>query len=385
MKAKLEKIYREIFGGHGRLSFASVPGRVELLGEHTDLIHGKCIALPISRRTYVVGSLTSDPYIRVYSLNLHEVVESYLYELVPQLFKGPKAYLMAPFYVLKKSGYRFGVNMVVWGDIPVKMGLGSSASLLVAVTTVMGRLLDANLSPMDIVKLAQEGERDFVKGQCHQMDHHFVTLANKGCFGVADCLNRSIEWEELHPDLSIIIALSGRREEVGIDDFAQRQKAMLSGISLLKDYCPDMVTFRDIKRDLLNEVRVLLAQDEYSMLEFAMAEYARIDPLKKALKNGELDVIKQILQASYVDMKEAYKLEFRQVQVLINKAINAPMKVAFRPINTGFSGGTVNFVKKGDEDAFISYIIGSGDCVLGDELQLLKVELDKGVVSYDIA
>ena len=377
-------MFQELFGRHERIVFASAPGRTNLIGEHTDYNEGLCMPFAISLRTHVVAALNDEPYIRVYSQNLHEMFDAYLYELVPGLYDGAKAYLMGPLFALREEGFRFGMDMVVYGDIPFGMGLGSSASLEVAVAAAAVELLGAELTTTELIRLAQKAETDFVGVPCGLMDQTSVTMGRAGKVMMLDCRTHDFGYLPFPKDLDVVIAISGVHHSLSDGAYATRVEQCRSALKKVKKVIPGVNSIRDIELQTLPSLQNLLESVEFARLSYVVEEIERVRQARKALLKGEIHTLGRIMEAGQTGLRDKYEVSVAEIDALIEAASQAPGYVGARLTGAGFGGSTINLVRKGQVDEFVQAITRVYTSKTSLSLRAFRVEPSDGVICHEV-
>ncbi len=384
MKAKLLKLFWELFGEHDKIVIASAPGRTNLIGEHTDYNDGLCMPFAISRRTYVVAGLSDDPFIRAYSLNLHELFESHLYELVPGLYDGPKGYLMGPLYALRQAGYRFGMDLVVYGEIPFGTGLGSSAALEVAVAAAAVELLGVDMRATDLIDLARYAETQFVGVPCGLMDQTTVTMARTNKVMLLDCRTHDYEYLAFPQDLQVVIALSGVRHSLADGAYASRVRQCKSALAKAKTVIPGLEAIRDISIDRLPDLKTAMSAQEFLRLTYVVEEIDRVRRARDALQRHDIRALGRIMEEGQAGLRDKYQVSVEEIDALIDSAASAPGYVGARLTGAGFGGATINLVATGTAQAFIEALGRGYMNRTGLQLKAFVVEPSQGVYSHEL-
>lgn len=384
MKTELLKLFRELFGEREHVVISSAPGRTNLIGEHTDYNEGLCMPFAISRRTFVIAALSDEPYIRVYSQNLHELFEAYLYELVPGLYDGPKAYLMGPIFALREAGFRFGMDMAVYGEIPFGMGLGSSAALEVAVAAAAVELLHADIRAVELVTLARRAETLFVGVPCGLMDQTTVTMARSGQVMMLDCRTRDFIHLPFPKAMEVVIALSGVRHSLADGAYAGRVRQCKSAMSKALQTMPDIRAIRDICINDLPALAGKMSDPEFLRISYVVEEIERVRQAKKALLHGDSALLGRIMEEGQAGLREKYQVSVDEIDALIDAATQSPGYVGARLTGAGFGGATINLVKRGQTMEFIQALTTGYAKRTNRELQAFVVEPSQGVYCHEL-
>lgn len=327
---------------------AFAPGRVNLIGEHTDYNEGFVLPVAINRLIYMAAGPREDSGLKIYSLNYNEIFKTELDELIYSKNCKWANYIQAVAGVLleKKINLR-GANLAFGGDIPPGSGLSSSAALEVASIIAFKSL---NKFKMDRIRLAlacQKAENEFVGVNCGIMDQYISLLGKKNHALFLD--SRTLKYKQipLHlKDYVIMIADSRCHRKLKNSDYNVRRIESEEAFEIFKKYKPRIKSIRDIKiKDLLkykNKLSIVHAK----RIKHVVTENTRVIESVKALENGRLEKFGQLMNESHVSLRDNYEVSSPELDSLVDTAWKIKGVLGSRLTGAGFGGSTVSLVHK---------------------------------------
>ncbi len=341
MKQKLYDKFAELFGATDDAHFYFAPGRVNLIGEHTDYNGGHVFPCALTLGTYGVARKREDRLMHFYSCNLDEigVVETSLDDLTNKDCYDWANYPLGVVWTFSEKGYKLdtGFDMVIWGNIPNGAGLSSSASLEVLTGVILTDLYGiTDLSPIDLALFGQYSENNFNGCNCGIMDQFTVAV------GKTDALS------DLQKELSI---------------------------SSLGELTPE--EFEEAKHLIRDEVRVKRAKH-------AVYENQRTIAAVKALKEGDITKFGELMNQSHVSLRDDYEVSCKEIDLLVDLSWNTPGVIGSRITGGGFGGCTVSIVKNEAVDNFIKNVGEAYKEKFGYEAEFYVVDIGVGASRLDV-
>jgi len=339
--------FRARFGPEPRLF--SAPGRVNLIGEHTDYNDGYVLPIAVDSRTHVAAAPRDDRRFRVYSAEMGELLEFDL--------DAPRAsrrgdwgdYVEGTARSLEKRGMAiFGADLWLESTIPPGAGLSSSAALEVAVGYALLRLRDA--AEPDRRKLAlaaQAAEHEYVGTLCGIMDQLVVALAERDHALLIDC--RSLEVRPIAVrlgELRIVVFDTTVRHELASSEYNQRRAECLEGVRTLSRLDPSIRSLRDVSEELLNEGEPLLEHATFRRCRHVIREMARTLKAASALENRDFVAFGALMSASHDSLRDDYDVSCRELDVVVETALAAPGVYGARMTGGGFGGSAIVLVEE---------------------------------------
>jgi galactokinase len=323
------------------------PGRVNLIGEHTDYNQGFVLPAAIDKAVYFALAPRADRACHIIALDIpdeHQFV-------IDDLQKTPKGwphYLMGVVDQLLKSGYELrGFNCVFSSTIPIGAGLSSSAALEAGLAFALNRLFELHADNLTLVKLAQLAENEFVGVQCGIMDQ-FINI-----FGVdqkvlqIDC--RSLEYKYYpfqFPDTSIVLFNTGVSHSLASSEYNKRRKECGTGIDIMKQRYPNISFLRDVSIPMLEECRNNLEPIIYRRCKYVVEENARLLNACTELEKGNLKTFGSLMNQTHDGLSHNYEVSCRELDFLVDAVKNIPQVYGARMMGGGFGGCTINLIER---------------------------------------
>lgn len=347
--------FREIWASGSRVFRA--PGRVNLIGEHTDYNDGFVMPAVIAFHTWAAAAQRSDRSIEVYSEYYREKVQLSLNDLAG----GPKGhwsdFVRGVAAVLTRTGNTLsGANMVLAGNIPLGAGLSSSASLEVAIALALTTLSGITLPLLELAKLCQQAEHGYVGTKCGIMDQFSAALGVAGQAMMLDC--RSLEYESLTvPEhLSVVICNSMVRHQLASGEYNRRRSDCETGVSLLRGNLPEVTALRDVSFEDLERNKHNLPDAIFRRCRHVILENQRVLAAAKALNAEDAERFGQLMYRSHASLRDDYEVSCQELDLLVDLATFGPGIYGARMTGGGFGGCTVNLVQADHAAPFAAYI-----------------------------
>ncbi|MDQ2829746.1 MAG: galactokinase [Chloroflexota bacterium] len=347
--------YREFQGsGDEGLMLARAPGRVNLIGEHTDYNEGFVLPVAVDREVRVLGARRPDRRVDMYAANFERRASFDLDALA--LRKGDDAWLNLPQGVadaLQRAGHRLtGANLVMWGNVPPAAGMSSSAAVEIACLFALTRLAGLELDPRDDARLARHAENDFVGVQTGIMDQFASRLGKSGHALLLDC--RSLAYAPIPMDLpGIVLGVvhSGVPRGLAGSKYNERREECAEGVRLLQQVLPDIRALRDVQPAEFALVEERLPAVIRKRCRHVIMEDARVGEAAEALRAGDVARLGALFARSQASMRADYAITVPEIDTLVEVAL-AHGSMASRMTGGGFGGCTVNLVPEERWDAF---------------------------------
>ncbi|HKF25734.1 MAG TPA: galactokinase [Candidatus Acidoferrum sp.] len=329
------------------------PGRVNLIGEHTDYNEGFVFPAAINLYTWTAVSPRNDRKLRVYSENLDESSEIDLAQSAPEPRDHWSDYVYGVAVMLQQSGVTVpGADMAVYSDVPSGAGLSSSAALEVSVASALLAAANRTLPLAEIARLCQRAENEFVGARVGIMDQF------ASCFGSAqhaillDCRSLVYRLLRLPDNLSMVICNTMVKHGHSSGEYNDRRAQCEEGVRLLKRHFPSIKALRDVTLDELELDRSELPDLIYRRCRHVVTENARVLRTAEALQKGDLRSVGISMAESHVSMKDDYEISCRELDIMVDLARGRSGVVGSRMTGGGFGGCTINLVETASVEQF---------------------------------
>ena len=383
LKAK----FKEIFNTESENSFFS-PGRVNLIGEHTDYNGGHVFPCALTIGTYAIVSKRNDKKCFVNSLNFKELgtIEFDLDNLVNDKAHDWANYPKGVIKTFENHGFKaeHGFNILFFGNIPNGSGLSSSASLEVLMGCILNETFSFNINMVDMVKMCQEAENKFIGVNCGIMDQFAVGMGKKDCAILLDCNTLKYSYSRLNMNgFKIVIGNTNKKRGLADSKYNERRdecETALKEIQAVKNITSlgelTEEEFEEVKSQIADPVRVKRAKH-------AVYENQRTLKAVKALENNDLKLFGKLMNASHVSLRDDYEVTGIELDTLVSLAWECEGVIGSRMTGAGFGGCTVSIVKDEYVDKFISTITPKYAEKIGYEPSFYIVEISDGTRKLD--
>lgn len=341
-----------------RAIIAKAPGRVNLIGEHTDYNEGFVFPMAINFTVNVMGALREDNKVHAYSLDLNDEV---IFELDNNK-NDPKHpwsnYLRGVIWALREKGHQLnGMNILVTGNIPQGAGLSSSAAFEVSTAMLLAELFSLDIPPLEMIRLCQRVENVFVGLNCGIMDQFISRLGRAGQALLLDCRDLSYSYYPLATDsVKVVVANTGVKHTLVASEYNQRRKECEDGVNALKLHDPNIRSLRDVSVAFLEKYAHELDPVVARRCRHVVEENQRALDAAQALTKGDMAGFGQLMYASHNSLRDLYAVSCHELDILVDLARTLPGVLGARMTGGGFGGCTVNLVVRDQVNAFVDNI-----------------------------
>ena len=383
MKEKLIQQFQELYKGEGEIRSYFAPGRVNLIGEHTDYNGGHVFPCALTLGTYGIVRSRSDRKLRFYSANFERlgVIETSLDELVPD----PKAnwtnYPKGVMWAFEKRGYKLthGLDILIYGNIPNGSGLSSSASLEVLTGVILKDTYGFDVSMVDIALIGQDSENNFNGCNCGIMDQFSSAMGKKDHAIFLDTNTLHYEYAPVVlEDAKIVITNSKVKHSLVDSAYNDRRNECETALKELKAAVKieslgelteeEYEAHKDVIKDAVRQKRA----------KHAVYENQRTIRAVEALKNQDVELFGKLMNASHESLRYDYEVSCKEIDILVDLAQAMPGVLGSRITGGGFGGCTVSIVKNDAVDTFISEIGKTYQEKVGHEAEFSVVDIGDG-------
>ncbi|NWF80449.1 MAG: galactokinase [Chloroflexi bacterium] len=375
----LRDAFAERYGIHPRL-IVRAPGRVNLIGEHTDYNEGFVLPIAIDRSTFVAARARTDRIVRVYSAQFAaEDVFS-----LDQIERNPDQpwsnYVRGMVKgLLARDLPLVGSDLLIDSDVPLGGGLSSSAALEVATGYALQLLNNADLLGEELALLAQGAENSFVGMQCGIMDQFMATLGRAGHALLLDCRDLSYRAIPIPPDVRVVVCDSGVRHSLLGSAYNERRAACQEAVRLLRTRLPKITALRDVSPEQLAANADLLPPAVLPRARHVVSEIRRTLMAAAALERGDLAAFGTLMLESHRSLRDDYEVSVPELDTLVELARALPGCYGSRLTGGGFGGSTVSLVAVGAVEDFAAGLVAGYRERLGLDAHVLVCTASEGV------
>jgi galactokinase len=362
------------------------PGRVNLIGEHTDYNEGfvlpgatdKAIVFAVAPRADALCHFVSRDFDQEFRFELGQFHRSPL--------RWPD-YLQGVLSQFVKAGHRIGgINCVFGGDVPIGAGMSSSAAIEGGLAFALNTLFGLRLESLALVKLAQMAENDFVGVQCGIMDQFANIFGRARGVLKLDC--RSLSFEVIpfeNEDVRIVISDTLVRRELASSEYNVRRGQCESGVSTLRAHDPTIRSLRDVSMDHLRDHRSELDPVVYRRCEYVVRENMRVADASVALARNDYAVFGGLMNLSHAGLRDDYEVSSAELNTLVEAARRVPGVLGSRMMGAGFGGCTISLVEAGAVAEFKERVSRDYEAETGRTPAIHVIRIEAGTRAFDLA
>ena len=321
------------------------PGRVNLIGEHTDYNEGFVLPAAIGFSCWVGIAPRNDRKLNLYSGNFNEARESDLDDLGNRGSGHWSDYPIGVAWALQDAGYRLrGADLFISGDVPLGAGLSSSAAIEVstgyALLSVAGHAIDRT----KLAVVCQRAENEFVGARVGIMDQYVSCHGRAGHALLIDCRSLEYRAQKLPPKVSLVICNTMVRHKIQAGEYNVRRAECEEAVRRLSAALPQIRSLRDVSFEQLNQNRSLLSDTLYRRCRHIISENARVLEVAEIFQRGRVDGLREVMAASHESMRDDYEISCRELDVMVEIAGRQRGVYGARMTGGGFGGCTINLV-----------------------------------------
>ncbi len=351
MFEQIEQKFKELFCEEPLL--VRSPGRVNLIGEHTDYNEGFVLPAAIDKAIYFAIAPNNSQECRLHAYDLMDSFSCNL-RAINKSEKGWPNYLLGVVDQIQKLGYEVpGFNCVFGGDIPIGAGLSSSAALEAGLAFALNELCHFQLEPLKLVGISQRAENDFVGVQCGVMDQLINIFGKQKKVLKLDC--RTLEHEYFpfeREDLRIVLCDSQVQRALASSEYNLRRSQCEEGVRMIRKSNPGISSLRDLSFDMITQLKQHLDPVIYKRCKYVVQENERVLEACASLNKGDINTFGQKMNASHVGLRDEYEVSCPELDYLVDGALELNGVFGSRMMGAGFGGCTINLVSLDHLDEF---------------------------------
>ena len=335
------------------------PGRVNLIGEHTDYNEGYVLPMAVEKGLALAARKRTDAKVVLFSADYGQKDEFSLQAIKPDLNLRWANYFKGVAALLRKNGIPLGgCEVLLKGDLPQGAGLSSSAALEVATAVLLQKLFDFPLEDLELIQLAQKAENEFVGVQCGIMDQFASYMGGKEHALFLDCRSLEHDWVPLGTDHRVVVFNTGVKRELASSDYNERRRQCEEGVVFFSQVLPQVKSLRDVSLCDFEKYQGRLDPVVMKRCRHVICENQRVLDTVEALKLKNWGRIKTLFRESHESLRDDYEVSCPELDILVELAQEHPLQAGSRMTGGGFGGCTVHLVPQDPQviENFTSFV-----------------------------
>jgi galactokinase len=377
----IEDTFKKIFGAAPEV-VVRAPGRVNLIGEHTDYNDGFVLPAAIDRYIAFAGRQRPDRKVRAHSIDFQSSVEFSLDDIQKDAAHPWSNYLRGVSKFLQSDGHQLaGADLVFGGDVPREAGLSSSAAVEVAATVFWQRLMGLQLDPVYVIKLSRKAENEFVGMPCGIMDQFISALGRQDHALFLDCRDLTYRHVPLRGNVKVVVCNSGVKRALAQSEYEVRLKQCRQAVAQMATAGLAVKSLRDVEPADLESARSALDELLLRRARHVVTENQRVLEAAKVLAAGDLERLGVLMNASHESLRKDYEVSSKELDVLVKLAWKQPGTLGARMTGAGFGGCTVNLVRADAAEAFAEAVRRGYQDALGLRAEIYVCRASAGALA----
>lgn len=356
------------------------PGRINLIGEHTDYNDGFVLPAAIDKAAYISITPRSDGQVHLHSIDMDDEYTTTIDELKKSTTASWPNYLLGVVAQFKKAGVELpGFDAALTGDIPVGAGLSSSAAVECAMALALNEITGAGFDKVTLVKMTQKAEHEYAGVQCGIMDQFASVLGKKNCVIRLDCRSLEYSYEPFIMDgFKVVLLDTNVKHSLASSEYNVRRSQCETGVAMIQQHHSEIKSLRDVTMDLLD--KYVLPNDNlvYQRCKYVVEENNRLLSACKDLEANDMAAFGKKMFETHDGLSKLYEVSCPELDFLVDTVKDNPEVLGARMMGGGFGGCTVNIVKEHAVDDLINKVSAAYKKAMNKELKAYVVNIEDG-------
>lgn len=356
------------------------PGRINIIGEHIDYNDGFVLPAAINKYICFAISKNENSECTIIAKDLNETYHFDCNDNLKPIDKMWANYILGVLHQLKeKKLIMQGFNMVFSSTIPMGAGLSSSAALECGIGFAMNTIYKIGLTKEEIALIGQKSEHTFAGVNCGIMDQFASVFGKKNSVIKLDCTTLEYEYHKTaFNNYSLLLLDSNVKHTHLTSGYNVRRQEVEQGLSIIKQYFPEVRTFRNCSENRILELREKLGETLFKRCYFVVKEIKRVQEAVIAIENSDFKKLGELMTETHLGLSKEYEVSCDEIDYLVDLVQNEKTVLGSRMMGGGFGGCSINLVEKGSENELIKKIATQYKAAFGIELKSYKVKISKG-------
>lgn len=374
---RLSAEFENRFGQKANYYFA--PGRINLIGEHTDYNNGFVLPAAIDKAIYFEVAKNNSNTFRFYSIDYDEYIEIDAGKLEKSSCLWANYLIGVAAQFRKKALNPNGLDVVFGGDIPLGAGLSSSAALECGFAICLNEEFGFGVKNEELILMAQKAEHEFAGVMCGIMDQFASTFGKEGQVMKLDCRSMEFDYFPLtNEEVDIVLCDTKVKHSLASSEYNIRRAECEKGVAILKQQFPAVNSLRDADPMMLESVKEQMEENVYDRCHYVIHEEVRVDNACKALLKNDFKSFGKLMYETHDGLSMEYEVSCNELDILVDIARSDKAVLGARMMGGGFGGCTINLIEKGSTEHFIERIKKEYLNRTGTDTEIYKVAISDG-------
>lgn len=369
--------FLELYGT--KPSIFTSPGRINMIGEHTDYNHGLVLPAAIDKAIVLAIGKRTDQEIHIFSESFHKMYKGNLEKLEPSGMLWPD-YILGVMSEIKKNGLDLGgVNIVFEGNIPLGAGLSSSAALECASAFALNEIFDLKLSSLEIAKLSQAAENNFVGVKCGLMDQFASVFGKADHLIKLDCESFEFNFIPFNvKNYQVVLFDTGVKHSLASSAYNERREQCERGVEWVRRHYPEVDSLRRVTKQMLDECVKEVDPVVFDRCRYVVSEIQRLQDGCDDLLDGNLESFGHRMYETHDGLRDLYEVSCMELDYLVNYVRAYPEVIGSRMMGGGFGGCTINLIETDSVERIVEKASEAYKKDVGRDLKVYFVSIEDG-------
>lgn len=377
-KTSLTARFLEIYNRPPTL-WSRAPGRVDLMGSHTDYNLGYVLTMTIDRDTWIAAAERNDRTVQIHSLNMNSGGIFHLEAIERRPDGDWTNYVRAVAAILQDEGFRLeGWDGLIHSTIPLSSGLSSSAALEMATSVLFQQASGFRLDPVRMALLGQKAENEYVGVNSGILDQYSSAMGRQGSALLLDCRDLTSRIAPIADGVQVVICDTRAKRSLVGSEYGERRAQCEEGVRILQQFLPAVQSLRDVSLADFNRFQAALPEVVAKRCRFIIEENQRVLDLAETISIGNRERLRALYTASYAGARDLYEISAPSMQAMVDASLRAPGLIGIRQAGAGFGGALVALVEKDQVEVFIQHLSTAYQSRTGIEPSIYAVQASDG-------